>query len=169
MFKPITGYPRYSISMDGLIRKEGRRGRVMYYRGKLGRNGYVYASLTLDGIGKQFLMHRLVLEMWVGPCPEGYEACHRNGDRTDNRLDNLYWGTRSTNMQDAVTHGTLSALSIGEHHNTAKYSDTLVATLRAEPYTGYGFYQRMADKYGLPYRTVHWLYRERKGCGELPS
>lgn len=31
--------------------------------------------------------------------------CHRNGDGLDNRVENLYWGTRAQNMQDKVRHG----------------------------------------------------------------
>lgn len=57
-------------------------------------------------------VHRLVLEAFVGPCPEGMEGCHDNGDSLDNRLENLYWGTRSQNNMDRVRHG--------RHHNANK-------------------------------------------------
>lgn len=40
--------------------------------------------------------HRLVLETFVGP-GEGYEADHVNGDRQDNRLENLRWVTPEDN------------------------------------------------------------------------
>lgn len=46
-------------------------------------------------------IHRLVLTVFVGPCPEGKEACHRNSDKHDNRIENLYWGTRRENMLDS--------------------------------------------------------------------
>lgn len=56
--------------------------------------------------GKTRLVHRLVLEAFVGPCPPGHECCHRDGDPSNNCLDNLYWGTRSDNVRDAIQHGT---------------------------------------------------------------
>ncbi len=50
--------------------------------------------------------HRAVLLAFVGPCPEGMEACHNNGDPLDNRVENLRWDTRSNNTLDKVAHGT---------------------------------------------------------------
>jgi len=49
------------------------------------------------------------LETSVGPCPEGHVTRHLNGDPTDNRLENLRWGTRSENQRDSVKHGTTGA------------------------------------------------------------
>jgi hypothetical protein len=48
----------------------------------------------------------LVLTAFVGSRPSGLEGCHRNGDPTDNRLENLRWDTRTANIFDAVAHGT---------------------------------------------------------------
>jgi hypothetical protein len=50
-------------------------------------------------------VHRLVLETFVGPCPDGMECCHNNGDPADNRLENLRWDTLSSNAYDRVEHG----------------------------------------------------------------
>lgn len=51
-------------------------------------------------------VHQLVLEAFVGPRPEGLVARHLNGDPTDNRPENLAWGTQSENQYDSVRHGT---------------------------------------------------------------
>lgn len=48
----------------------------------------------------------LVLEAFVSPRPEGMQACHNNGDRFDDRLANLRWGTPSENQRDRLIHGT---------------------------------------------------------------
>lgn len=53
----------------------------------------------------QRLVHRLVLESFVGPCPEGMECCHSNGDPSDNRLENLRWDSRRANAADRDAHG----------------------------------------------------------------
>ncbi|QOV97160.1 HNH endonuclease [Rhodococcus pyridinivorans] len=51
-------------------------------------------------------VHRLVLEAFTGPCPDGMVGCHNDGDTTNNRLDNLRWDTPGANNRDKRTHGT---------------------------------------------------------------
>ena len=46
------------------------------------------------------MISTVVLEAFVGPCPKGYVAKHRNGDNTDNRLCNLEWARRKTPIMD---------------------------------------------------------------------
>jgi hypothetical protein len=50
---------------------------------------------------------RLVLEAFAGPCPEGLECCHNDGDPANNRLENLRWDTRKANVEDSRRHGTM--------------------------------------------------------------
>lgn len=47
-----------------------------------------------------------MLTAFVGPCPDGMEGCHNDGDPHNNRLDNLRWDTRANNARDAIRHGT---------------------------------------------------------------
>ncbi len=49
------------------------------------------------------LVHHAVLLAWVGPCPEGYQCDHLNGNNVDNRLCNLQWVTPSENQRRART------------------------------------------------------------------
>jgi HNH endonuclease len=60
-----------------------------------------------DSLGKikAHLAHVWVLEAFVGARPKGAIARHLNDDPTDNRLENLMWGTRTENAQDAVING----------------------------------------------------------------
>lgn len=50
-------------------------------------------------------VHRLVLEAFVGQCPDGMECCHNNGIANDNRLENLRWDTHENNNKDRKLHG----------------------------------------------------------------
>ncbi|MFL1432774.1 MULTISPECIES: HNH endonuclease [unclassified Nocardiopsis] len=52
------------------------------------------------------LLHRVVLETFVGPRPDGMVCRHLDGDRMNCRLDNLRWGTAAENMRDSIEHGT---------------------------------------------------------------
>lgn len=51
-------------------------------------------------------VHRLVLEAFVGPCPDGTVGCHNDGDTTNNSVGNLRWDTPGANNRDKRTHGT---------------------------------------------------------------
>lgn len=73
---------------------------------KEGSPPYLVVRLSKNGWGENGLVHRLVLEAFVGPCPEGQEGCHNNGDVLNCRLTNLRWDTKSSNNLDRVKHGT---------------------------------------------------------------
>lgn len=55
---------------------------------------------------RSVLIPWLVLEAFVGPRPDGLEACHNNGNPGDDRLANLRWDTHSENILDRGRHGT---------------------------------------------------------------
>lgn len=81
-------------------------------------------SQSIDPIGRRAVhlrksgethnrrVHRLVCEAFNGAAPDGKTlALHRNGDVSDNRPENLYWGDHSDNRKDSVLHGTHPAAS----------------------------------------------------------
>ena len=112
---PVHDYPGYEVSNLGRVRSIDRpvrvghgafrlrRGRILRARITAGR--YRGVSLSRDGAIHPKFVHRLVLEAFSGPAPEGMHACHWNDDPEDNRIENLRWGTRSENMQDCVRNG----------------------------------------------------------------
>lgn len=91
-------------SLDRVVtRKDGRQHRVTGKTLKGWCTPAGHRSVYLAG--KVCYVHRVVLTAFVGPCPDGMEGCHNNGNPTDNRLENLRWGTRSENSRDTVRHG----------------------------------------------------------------
>lgn len=76
-------------------------------------NGYLRIILCKKSKIKQYYIHRLVLETFVGPCPPRMECRHLDGDPQNNKLENLCWGTRKENMKDRISHGTSSTHSDG--------------------------------------------------------
>lgn len=64
-------------------------------------------QVHLSGRGSKKVreVHILVLEAFVGPCPPGLEACHRNDVADDNLLSNLRWDSHKANEQDKVRNG----------------------------------------------------------------
>ena len=89
--------------------------------------GYLKVGLWRDGKYYQRLLHRLVLEAFVGPCPDGKEGAHLNGVKADCRLDNLEWKTKKGNAADRTTHGTQSR---GTRHYHAKLTEEIAAEVR---------------------------------------
>lgn len=69
------------------------------------KTGYVQVNLSRNGRDHLFHVHRLVTLAFIGPCPEGQEVRHLDTDRTNNRLDNLTYGTASENYYDFVKAG----------------------------------------------------------------
>lgn len=116
-WKPIPGWVGiYSVSDHGRVRSEART--ISRSDGNTQRRNARLRSLGVDNSGhlavilraqnrprKSYLVHRLVMAAFVGPCPEGMEVCHNNGDAADNRVENLRYGTRADNAADCVLHG----------------------------------------------------------------
>jgi hypothetical protein len=68
-------------------------------------SGYPCVGLWKNNRGTTREVHRLVLESFIGPCPDGMECRHLNGDPGNNNIKNLCWGTRSENFIDKSVHG----------------------------------------------------------------
>lgn len=117
-WRPVVGYEgHYEVSDEGRVRSLARidpRGHRVRAKG-IGRRphprGYLQVTLTKHGVCRTHKVHRLVLEGFVGPCPEGMESCHGNGVRSDNRAMNLRWGTPQDNADDRMSHGTQKGLA----------------------------------------------------------
>ncbi len=121
---PVVGYEGYyEVSDLGRVRSlprsmVDRNGRVRRLRGKLlsprlgGLDGRRIVGLSAGNGPRSRHVYPLVLEAFVGPRPPGMEACHNDGDSTNDRLSNLRWDTSSSNSLDAVEHGT--------HNNSRK-------------------------------------------------
>ncbi len=126
-FRPIEGWSDYRIDADGILwrMKSGRWRQIM---GSVQAAGHIKVALA-DGNGHRTnrYIHRLVLEAFRGPCPDGMECRHLDGNPQNNRLDNLRWGTRTENMADAIRHGTTNR---GTRTNFAKLTDDDVIAIR---------------------------------------
>jgi len=89
-------------------------------------NGYHWVTLTKDGKQKPRQVHKIVMEAFVGPCPEGQEVRHLDGNPGNNRWapgdeaetvaagGNLIYGTHAENMRDKHRHGTTWQLNVTE-------------------------------------------------------
>ena len=103
IWKNYPNDERYEVSQCGDVRMKGRAIR----KGSTTPTGYKVIVFSVPN-GKKIgrYAHRMVMETFVGPCPEGKEVSHLNGDNTDNRLSNLIYESRKLNIARKVEHGT---------------------------------------------------------------
>lgn len=127
-WKAIPGFPGYEISDHGRVRSYWKRvsngigkgcrmvlidNPVHYYSPQVGSSGYVQMVFKKRPAYSNQRIHRLMLEVFIGPCPKGMEACHNDGNKTNNILPNLRWDTRKNNIGDQIRHGTKALNNLG--------------------------------------------------------
>lgn len=130
---------RYSVSSHGRVRSESFVTRNKYREyvkparilaAGSNKAGYPEVGLTTpQGNRVTRMVHRLVLEAFVGPRPAGFHGCHNDGDAANNRLENLRWDTPRANAADALAHGDLP---FGERAPWAKLTADQVRAIRAD-------------------------------------
>lgn len=89
--------------------------------------GKLRCSLTRNGIRRKFQVHRLVLETFIGPCPEGREGSHKDGNSNNNAVSNLCWESHKDNEARKIAHG---ARATGEDCSFAKLTNAQVEEYR---------------------------------------
>lgn len=104
-WRSVVGWERhYRVSSLGRLYSLHQTGRFVI--GMLVRGGYRVMKLRSEGRSANAMVHRLVLEAFVGPAPLGHEACHGISGVSDNSLGNLRWDTKLANHADRIEHGT---------------------------------------------------------------
>jgi len=104
VWKTIKGNSDYEVSSEGEVRSSKHR-KTIILKPCLDTAGYLYVVLYQNGRRKNYIIHRLVLSAFISKCPEGKEANHLDGDKCNNRLENIEWVTRSENHLHAFRTG----------------------------------------------------------------
>lgn len=159
------GFPDYRVADNGSVWSRRMLKRFKYTENGWGKLspaivGKGYQDVTLyDTLGRPHrrYVHRLVLEAFRGACPEGMECRHLNGNKTDNRLANLAWGTWYDNNEDRKRHGTYRTASLkGERNPMAVLSRTKIDQVMLLMSQGYNL-KSTAERVGVSWGTVKSL------------
>ena len=102
IWRPSPRFPCYEASSAGRIRNV-KTGRIL--RPAPMPSGYLHVSLSQHTV----TAHTVILEAFRGPRPAGCQASHLDGDRTNNRIENLIWETALENNRRKREHGTQPA------------------------------------------------------------
>ena len=111
---PVPGFEgSYEVSDLGRVRsldrvivtKAGQQRRLpgRMLRPTVSDPGYPFVQFGKHDAPRR--IHNIVTLAFLGPCPEGMEVRHLNGDKLDNTLSNLRYGTHSENVKDTSRHG----------------------------------------------------------------
>jgi hypothetical protein len=128
--------PGYEVSDHGRVRSldrvvesaDSRRRKVRgcVLRPAVAENGYLMVTFA----GKTTSVHRLVALAFLGPPPNGTgDVNHKDCVKSNNRLSNLEWCSRSENMLHAYRNGVPHA--VGEANKRAKLNADLVRGIRS--------------------------------------
>lgn len=101
-WRPVKNWDAYEVSNLGRVRSLHRAGRI---RKPHKTNGYLYIDLWQGGDCLHIAVHRLVLYAFGPPATPDMECNHVDGNKSNNRIDNLEWVTRSYNQIHAIRMG----------------------------------------------------------------
>lgn len=167
-YRDISGFPGYRVGSDGTVwtawerfypKGVGRVG-VQYLIGsswvemkqnKMGKYGYLDVQLSNGVKSVHFLVHRIVLESFFGPRPEGMECAHEDGNPGNNDIGNLSWKTKKANQADRVRHGTTCR---GENHGVAALTNDQAKEIRERELNGESI-ASLAREFGVSH-SVAW-------------
>lgn len=158
----IPFMPVYEVSNEGIVRRV--IGRTNTFPGRVLKphksNGYWRVTLYMNGTHQKHNINRLVLIAFRGPPPTPeHESAHGDGDRSNDRLDNLRWATKKENAEDCIKHGTKCCR---ENHPHAKLTSADVVAILSR-YTGKrGELRAMASEFGVSRPAITNIVRRKR-------
>ena len=151
-WRTVPGFPAYEVSDLGGIRTEKRYVRAELKPALCRERGYFYVNLNDDMFrSRTFRLHTLVLLAFVGTRPRGMVGRHIDGNKENNALANLCWGTRTENHLDRWRHGSHKKMTIAK-----------VAELRDLRAKGWR-YPAIAKRFGISISYACELAKHRAG------
>jgi len=164
----------YSVSSDGKnVVSHRKRKRLVGVHGgtmpfvdysysrpckpQVSKKGYLTVSVSDGKKSRPVGVHQLVADAFIGPCRKGDHVRHLNGDPSDNRPDNLAYGSALQNAGDRQSHGRYAS---GERHFNAKLSQYQADEIRLRRKDG----DKVLDlslKFGVSVSTIESVIYNR--------
>jgi hypothetical protein len=168
---PFDAWPEYEICYDGTIKSRERYVEGITKLGKPFRRlvkarilkprktkkGHLFVSLWRNNEEFTKYVHRLVAEKYI-PNPHNYPCVlHSDDDPTNNRVDNLRWGTYQDNVDDMVCRGR-NAIFKGSENKRAKITEKDVPEIKRLYKQGLS-QKEIGERFGLARTTIGSIVR----------
>ena len=153
IWKKIPGFSMYEASNTGKLRSTNykRTGKAMELKPSVSTDGYVKTMLMRDdGIYKSKAVHYFVTLAFFGFRSGNQSVNHKDGNKTNNSIENLEYCSVSENITHAFRHG-LMRPKIGSLNGMSKLTESDVAEIRSIAATRGRYYGRteMAERFGV--------------------
>jgi len=145
--RPVAGCAGYLVAEDGHV-WSSRKGPLRRLANGCDAHGYRTVHIRADdGRYVTRTVHSLVADAFLPPKPgDDHVVRHKNGQKRQCGRDNLEWGTRADNAQDAIRHGTMR---VGAASHAAKLSEQQVCDIIAAIATGNMSDADIASQFGV--------------------
>ena len=99
--EPLKGYPGYQIDTLGNV--YNKNGTIKKH--SVNWNGYHVVNFSINGQQKGASIHSLVAKQFIpNEDPAKNQVNHKDGDKSNNKVENLYWCTQSENNLNPITN-----------------------------------------------------------------
>ncbi len=148
--KNIPNYPLYSASSLGYIINNKSK-RIL--KESVLNSGYKQVTLCKDGTAINKLVHRIIAMVFLDNIENKAQVNHINGVKSDNRLENIEWNTRSENQKHSIKIGLRHTR--GENNSQKKLTSEIVIFI----FNDKRKYKEISEQYNISIPTVSDIKR----------
>lgn len=151
-WKQIEGFEgRYEVSDTGRVRSITRK-NIIYRKPVTNAGGYLKVQLRKGGKVRGFYVHRLVAAAFIG-IPDGMTVNHLDGDKANNRVENLEVCTRGENSKHGYRTG---LIGLGENHINSKLKESQIPDIKRRIAAGESE-RSIASRYGVARSSIRHI------------
>ncbi len=158
----------YEVSNSGLVRRVDRN-RLRSTSPQ--SNGYLRVNLSINGKAIHRMVHSIVASVFLGERPEGFQVNHKNGDKSDNRVENLEYLSPTDHAYH--TGHVIKRLrpAQGSRHAMAVLTDELARQIHAEYSVGNITQRELSERFGVSQGNISLILNGKlwKHLGLLPA
>lgn len=151
----FRNYKNYHFSEEGEVFYGNRFLKPFKTFSGKSTNGYVKAVLSKNGKKTTFYLHRIIAELFIVKPKNKSQVNHKDGNKKNNRAENLEWVTPGENTRHAVRNG----LRIANKGEQCKHSKlTIPQVKQIKKFLKKGESQRLLARiYGVSQSAIHLI------------
>ena len=159
LLEPIPGFEGYSVTSAGQVYSHKQS---KFLKPCKRNDGYLNIGLTVGGVRKRCLVHRLIALAFLGK--SDLDVNHINGIKYDNRLENLEYLSHADNIRHGFLAGLYDGRILDKTWN-AKLTIADVKQIKDLHYSGNMSQRYLARLYGVGKSTINSIFIGRNWKG----